>query len=327
MEDTKIIRISDSVSWQAKTRDVSNFMETDFHNLLSSIPTLPVPLPLLSPTASPLEKLPELEHSKDTQTTHEIPNQEENDEYESDESGLTTQESNISNEGELTQESIAFRCHTQRNRQCNRKYLKDYVNYAGSAVSYKSACKGPDAKLWLKAANEEFDRLITETQTMRFIPWSQKPKSRKVSYYNPQTRVKVKQNGTKEYRVRGTYGGDISDYIGPTSAQTADMPSIKILMNDVVSDEGKFMSIDIKDFYLGTPMKRNEYMRIHLSQIPIESQIKYINEGLVHEGHVLVEISKGIYGLTQAGLLAQEQLFEHLSQRFLSDITRKSVHL
>ena len=48
-------------------------------------------------------------------------------------------------------------------------------------------------------------------------------------------------------------------------------------------------------------------------QIPLESQIKYIKEGLVHENYVLVEISKGIDGLAQAGILAQNQLFDHLA--------------
>jgi hypothetical protein len=41
-------------------------------------------------------------------------------------------------------------------------------------------------------------------------------------------------------------------------------------------------------------------MRIHLSQ--------GIQEHLVRDGYVLVKISKGIYGLKQAVLLAQQQL-------------------
>ena len=38
---------------------------------------------------------------------------------------------------------------------------------------------------------------------------------------------------------------------------------VKILLNSVLSTEGaKFMTIDIKDFYLNTPMERYEYMRM-----------------------------------------------------------------
>jgi hypothetical protein len=146
--------------------------------------------------------------------------------------------------------------------------LSRVFKFAGVAKSYKSACKGPDQDRWLLAADEEFDRLIETTETMKFVPWNTKPKERKASYYNPQIRIKTKGDGSTEYRVRGTYGGDISDYQGPTAAQTADMMSIKILLNATVSEGAKFMSMDIKDFYLGTPMEQKEYMRIHLSQIP-----------------------------------------------------------
>jgi hypothetical protein len=38
---------------------------------------------------------------------------------------------------------------------------------------------------------------------------------------------------------------------------TADMVSIKLLLNAVLAKKGRvFMTLDIKDFYLGTPMAR-----------------------------------------------------------------------
>ena len=90
-------------------------------------------------------------------------------------------------------------------------------------------------------------------------------------------------DGTIEYRVRGTYGGNITDYIGPTAAQTADMVSIKLLLNAAVSESAKFMTIDIKDFYLGTPMEKKEYMRIHHYPIGITGKI---HQGLARQGPV-----------------------------------------
>jgi hypothetical protein len=136
-----------------------------------------------------------------------------------------------------------------RSHKPNPKYSDGMFKFAGTAKSFKSACKGPDQSRWLRAADEEFDRLIETTETMKFVPWDSKPRDRKASYYNPQIRIKTKSDGSTEYRVRGTYGGDISDYQGPTAAQTADMMSIKILLNATVSEDAKFMSIDIKDFY------------------------------------------------------------------------------
>jgi hypothetical protein len=85
-------------------------------------------------------------------------------------------------------------------------------------------------------------------------------------------------------------------------------------MNHIVTEDANWMTMDIKDFYLGTPLPRTEYMRIDLKQIPPKSREKYISDDLVRNEQVLAEIRKGIYGLTQAGLLAQERLVEHLAK-------------
>ena len=85
-------------------------------------------------------------------------------------------------------------------------------------------------------------------------------------------------------------------------------------MNAVVTEDASWMTMDIKDFYLGTPMEVKEYMRIMLDQMPEKSRSKYITKGLVKDGCVLAEISKGIYGLAQAGLLAQNRLVDHLAK-------------
>ena len=113
---------------------------------------------------------------------------------------------------------------------------------------------------------------------MELVRWEDIPHGRKISYYNPQTRIKVKDDGSKEYRVRGTYGGNISDYYGPKAGSTADMTSIKVLLNATVSEGAEWMTMDIKDFYLGTPMDRKEYMRIQLDQIPEGSKKKYVKD-------------------------------------------------
>jgi hypothetical protein len=55
--------------------------------------------------------------------------------------------------------------------------------------------------------------------------------------------------------VRFTVGGDKIDYAGDSSTKTADLTTAKCLFNSVLSaPEAKFMTMDIKDFYLNTPM-------------------------------------------------------------------------
>jgi hypothetical protein len=59
-------------------------------------------------------------------------------------------------------------------------------------------------------------------------------------------------------------------------------------------------------------MECYEYMRIPLSAIPQSIIEQYTLLKYVHNGHVLVEICKGMYGLPQAGILTYEQLVMHL---------------
>jgi hypothetical protein len=66
------------------------------------------------------------------------------------------------------------------------------------------------------------------------------------------------------------------------------MTSIKILMNAVASESAEFMTANIKDFSLGTPMQRTEYMRVHLDQIPTQAKEKYVAGGMANrDGYVL----------------------------------------
>jgi hypothetical protein len=116
-------------------------------------------------------------------------------------------------------------------------------------------------------------------------------------------------------RVQFTAGGNLIVYDGNVSTPTANMPTMKCLLNSIISTNGaQFMCLDIKkDFYLNTPMAVKEYMRINVNDIPRCIMEQYNLASLVHNGHVLVEIGKGMYGLPQAGILAHERLVEHLA--------------
>ena len=68
------------------------------------------------------------------------------------------------------------------------------------------------------------------------------------------------------------------------------------------------MTGDIKDFYLGTPLDRYEYMRIPINMIPDDIVKLYGLADKIVNGFVYAEIRRGMYGLPQAGRLANEQL-------------------
>lgn len=188
-------------------------------------------------------------------------------------------------------------------------------------IKYKDTKKGTDSSFWRRAESEEIVRLV-DSGTIRFIHRKDLPADRKSSYYNPQCSIKYK-NGEYLRRIRGTYGGNQSDYEGEVTANTADMATVKVLLHATISEHkkygAKFVSADIKDFYLGTDLVRWEYMRITRSQLPDDIIVLYDLEQYMVPGrtadqdYVLVEIRKGIYGLPQAGKLAQDRLVAHLA--------------
>jgi hypothetical protein len=62
----------------------------------------------------------------------------------------------------------------------------------------------------------------------------------------------------------------------------------------------------------GTPMDSSEYMRIPIKLIPQEIIADYNLLSLVSDGHVYSEVQKGMYGLPQTGILANQLLAHRL---------------
>jgi hypothetical protein len=184
----------------------------------------------------------------------------------------------------------------------------------GTPLTYRKAKASPDAHYWLQAEVEELDRPI-HSNTIKPIHPSDQPMDRRrdTTYYNPQTKQKRGATGATTYRVRVTAGGDRINYTGPTSARTADMPVVKLLLHSVISDNAHWMTIDIKDFYLGTPLLRPEYVRIPTRLLPPATIDNHNLQPYIANGSALFQVSKGMYGLPQAGLLAQQRLIEHLA--------------
>jgi hypothetical protein len=72
-----------------------------------------------------------------------------------------------------------------------------------------------------------------------------------------------------KYRTRITMGGNLINYPGDCGTPTANLLTVKVLFNSIISTpNARFMSIDIKDFYLKTPMACYEYFRMKLELFP-----------------------------------------------------------
>ncbi len=126
----------------------------------------------------------------------------------------------------------------------------------------------------------------------------------------------MKPNKTETHRTRLTAEGDRINYPEDVGTPTADMSLVKIMLNSVISTKGaKFVMLDVKDFYLNIPMKRYKYMHIKITDIPEEIINEYkLSKKVTEVGYVYCEIRKGVYGLPQAGIIAQELLKEQLAK-------------
>jgi hypothetical protein len=178
----------------------------------------------------------------------------------------------------------------------------------------KDPCLQP---LWKRGFGNEVGRLfqgirdIPGTDTCFFIKLTNIPKDRHITYgkivcdYKPHKKEKE--------RVMLTVGGNRLYYSGDVAASTADITTFKILIDSTLSTADAAMMMDIKNYYMGTPLPRYEYMKMLLSRFPEEIVNKYNLDALAVDGGVYIEIRKGMYGLKQAGLPANQLLQNHLA--------------
>ena len=110
-------------------------------------------------------------------------------------------------------------------------------------------------------------------------------------------------------------GGNLLDYTVNLSTPTASVTTAKYLLNSVISTpKARALTADIKHCYLNNHLPKPEYLKIHISVIPYEIIAAYNLQTLQDEkGWCYIKISKGMYGLKQAGIIANQELQQHMS--------------
>ena len=185
----------------------------------------------------------------------------------------------------------------------------------GKIAEYAELRNCSDGPKWRAGCADEFGRLLnghgenmpTGTETMFFIHPSKIPKHKKPTYMRIVAAYRPEKKDP--YRVRFTCGGDRIEYFGDVSTKTADMTTVKCLINDTLSTpNAKCMMADLSNFYLETPMADYEYMRIPRWVVPDAIMEQYKLKDLVINGNLYVEIRKGMYGLPQSGRIANDRL-------------------
>lgn len=194
----------------------------------------------------------------------------------------------------------------------------------GEMLEYRHLIKHPlHKRTWGPSFSKEVGRLaqgikgvVEGTDTIFFIPYDQIPADRIKDVTYEQIVCNIRPEKDDPYRTRLVAGGNLLNCPFDTGTPTADIITVKLLLNSIVSTPGaKFMGIDIKNFYLNTPMERYQYMRMKLSNFPQDLIDEYKLLDIERNGCVYVEIRKGMYGLPEAGILAQQLLEERLKKK------------
>eukprot|EP00804_Cyclotella_cryptica_P024290 CCRYP_012554-RA/>CCRYP_012554-RA protein AED:0.40 eAED:0.41 QI:0/0/0/1/0/0/2/0/498 len=143
-----------------------------------------------------------------------------------------------------------------------------------------------------RSPRPRYPRTVKGTNTIVFIAHNEIPPQRRRHLRTHRCQLPTEKDDP--YRIRLTVGGNRITYPGDCGTPTADMLTTKILLNSAISTKGaRFMTIDIKDFYLNTPMVRPEYMRLKLSDIPDHIIKLYKLDKLVTtDGYAYVLIQK-----------------------------------
>ena len=144
---------------------------------------------------------------------------------------------------------------------------------SGGKLSLEKLIQNPSTKkVWLTSTENKlghlsqgFKNCITAQDAMDFIFRLEVLHNKTVTYAN--FICDYRPLKSEPFRVRMTVGGDKLQYDEDTGSLTVSLLEAKLLANNVISDckkhNSKFCAIDLKDFFLNTPMASPEYVRIH----------------------------------------------------------------
>ena len=110
-------------------------------------------------------------------------------------------------------------------------------------------------------------RDIPGTDTIDFIPFSEVPEGETVTYGRIVCTFRPQKD--EPNRTRLTVGGNLLVALYDVSTPTVDLITAKLLFNSVISTPGaRFVTLDLKNFYLKTPLPQPRYMHMQLSLLP-----------------------------------------------------------
>ena len=106
------------------------------------------------------------------------------------------------------------------------------------------------------------------TKTFKLIKFADIPQDRRHEFCYSMVVCEVKPHKEDNNLTRNTVAGSQFCYPGDVGTPTGSLDLVKIIINIVLSRRNaRFVSFDLKNFYLQTPMDRSKYVCIKFSDI------------------------------------------------------------
>ena len=187
----------------------------------------------------------------------------------------------------------------------------------GKKETIDTVIQGAKRDLWVRSLSDEWGRLAQgndygtqATDTIKFIHKFEVPDGRDVTCATHV--LDYRPLKSEPYRIRITVGGDRLTYPGDSGSPAANLVETKLLLNSTISDANngaRFMSADIEDFFLATPMDGPECTHVQCKHTPEDIKKRCnLATKVTTDGYIHMKIKKGMHRLKQAALLAHNHL-------------------
>ena len=141
---------------------------------------------------------------------------------------------------------------------------------------------------------------MIDTITIDFIKRKSIPKNEKAVYTI--LVEDLRPNKSVQEGLRMCMSGYQMTSVMDTTTRTADLTTCKIHLNGVVSTKGgRFAASDVKDFYLGMPLKDKRYRKVKAKYIPQVIIDKYTLQDYIIDVWLYFVMYKVMYGIPEAG--------------------------
>jgi len=150
-------------------------------------------------------------------------------------------------------------CQLRRDPRYKKTWDTSYANELGRL------CQG------IGSGTTPTSKRVAGTNTFFLIDYSDIPANKRKEICHTMVVCEVQPEKDDPDRTRITIGGSRICYPGDVGTNTASLELFKLLLNSVLSRKGaRFSTIDLKNFYLDTPMPDPEYVCIKITDIPTE---------------------------------------------------------